>query len=154
MPWPPLPPGKDPVPIVREAGWAPGPVWIGAENLAPTGIWSPDLPARNESLYQLRYPQLQQTCEFLCKELSDARAFKVKIKLLYKHVMELNVSHFLSCKTYSESSTSLSDWHMLKCKFVSINQQLQNYFPSSYGDFTTGQMNSKCSKIPMALNFV
>jgi len=29
-----LPPGKDPVPIVQEAGWAPGPVWTGAENLA------------------------------------------------------------------------------------------------------------------------
>jgi len=31
-------PGKGPVPIVQEAGWAPGPVWTGAENLAPTGI--------------------------------------------------------------------------------------------------------------------
>ena len=31
-------PGKDPVPIVQEAEWAPGPVWTGAENLAPTGI--------------------------------------------------------------------------------------------------------------------
>jgi hypothetical protein len=29
------PPGKDPVPIVQEAGWAPGPVWTGVENLAP-----------------------------------------------------------------------------------------------------------------------
>ena len=28
-------PGKDPVPIVQEAGWAPGPVWKGAENLVP-----------------------------------------------------------------------------------------------------------------------
>ena len=27
-------PGKKPVPIVQEAGWAPGPVWMGAENLA------------------------------------------------------------------------------------------------------------------------
>ena len=26
---------KDPVPIVQEAGWAPGPVWRGAENLTP-----------------------------------------------------------------------------------------------------------------------
>ena len=26
---------KDPVPIVQEAGWAPGPVWTRAENLAP-----------------------------------------------------------------------------------------------------------------------
>jgi hypothetical protein len=49
-------PGKDPVPIVREDGWAPGPVWTGAENLAPTGIRSPDRPAHSESLYQLRYP--------------------------------------------------------------------------------------------------
>ena len=49
-------PGKDPVPIVQEAGLAPGPVWIGAENLAPAGIQSPDLPARSESLYRLRYP--------------------------------------------------------------------------------------------------
>jgi hypothetical protein len=31
-------PGKDPVPIAQEAGWAPGPVWTGAENLVPTGI--------------------------------------------------------------------------------------------------------------------
>jgi len=28
-------PGKDPVPIVQETGWVPGPVWTGAENLAP-----------------------------------------------------------------------------------------------------------------------
>ena len=49
-------PGKDPVPIVQEAGWAPGPVWTGAENLVPTGIRSPDHPARGQSLYWLRYP--------------------------------------------------------------------------------------------------
>jgi len=33
-------PRKDPVPIVKETGWAPGPLWTGAENLAPTGISS------------------------------------------------------------------------------------------------------------------
>jgi hypothetical protein len=49
-------PGKDPVPNVQEAGWAPGPVWKGAENLALTGIRSPDRPARSESLYRLCYP--------------------------------------------------------------------------------------------------
>ena len=48
--------GKDPVPIVQEAGWAPGPVWTGAENLAPTGIRSPDHPDRSQSLYRLSYP--------------------------------------------------------------------------------------------------
>jgi len=49
-------PGKDPVPIVQEAGWAPGPVWTGAKNLAPTGIRSPDRPASSQSLYRLSYP--------------------------------------------------------------------------------------------------
>jgi hypothetical protein len=49
-------PGKDPVPIVQEGGWAAGPVWTGAENLAPTGIRSPDRPDRSQSLYELRYP--------------------------------------------------------------------------------------------------
>jgi hypothetical protein len=33
-----FPPGKDPVPIVQEAGWVPEPVWIGAGNLAPPGF--------------------------------------------------------------------------------------------------------------------
>jgi hypothetical protein len=31
-------PGKDLVPIVQEARWAPEPVWIGVENLAPPGF--------------------------------------------------------------------------------------------------------------------
>ena len=48
--------GKDPVPIVQEAKWASGPVWTGAENLAPTGIRSPDRPAHRQPLYRLRYP--------------------------------------------------------------------------------------------------
>jgi hypothetical protein len=46
---------RDPIPIVREAGWTPGAVWTGAENLACTGIRSPDRQARSKSLYRLRY---------------------------------------------------------------------------------------------------
>ena len=34
----------------------PGPVWTGTENLSPTGIWSPNRPARIESIHRLRYP--------------------------------------------------------------------------------------------------
>jgi len=40
-------------PVLR---WAPVPVKTGAENLAPTGIRSPDRPAPIESLYRLHYP--------------------------------------------------------------------------------------------------
>jgi hypothetical protein len=46
-------PIPDPVLVVQEAGWAPGQVWTGAENLAPKGIRSPDRSARNESIYRL-----------------------------------------------------------------------------------------------------
>jgi hypothetical protein len=49
-------PGKDPVPIVEEVGRAPGSVWKGVENLAPTGIRSPNHPARIELLNRLHYP--------------------------------------------------------------------------------------------------
>jgi hypothetical protein len=49
--------GKDPVPIVQEAGWAPGPVrTTGVENLASTRIRFPDCPTCSQSLYQLSYP--------------------------------------------------------------------------------------------------
>jgi len=51
-----LPTRKGPVPIVQEAGWAPGPVWTGVENLASTGIRSPDCPPRSESPCRLNYP--------------------------------------------------------------------------------------------------
>jgi hypothetical protein len=45
MPWQLFTSKKDLVPIVQDSGWAPGLVWTGAENLAPTWIWSPDHPA-------------------------------------------------------------------------------------------------------------
>ena len=53
----------DRVLIVQEAGWVSGPVWTGAENFAPppTGIRSPDPPARSESLCRLRCSGPYQT---------------------------------------------------------------------------------------------
>jgi hypothetical protein len=38
-------PGKDPVHVVQEAGWAPGPLWTGAQNLSATGTRSPECSA-------------------------------------------------------------------------------------------------------------
>ena len=48
-------PGKDPVPILQETGWAPGPVWK-AEKSRPHRDSIPDRPARSQSLYRLSYP--------------------------------------------------------------------------------------------------
>ena len=76
MPRPHLTPGKDPVPIVQEAGWALGPVWTGAENITPTGIRSPDRPARRQSLYRLSYPVLVNITE--CKLVAKIPLIKTK----------------------------------------------------------------------------
>ena len=51
----PFTPGDNSVPNVQEAGWAARPVWTDVENLAPTGIRSPHISSRNESLYRLSY---------------------------------------------------------------------------------------------------
>ena len=55
-PWPLFTPRKDQVPILQEAGWAPGPVWTGAENLAPHRDSIPGPSSPNQSLYRLRSP--------------------------------------------------------------------------------------------------
>jgi len=47
-------PGKDSVPILQEAGWAPWPVWTGGKS-RPHRDSIPDRPARSQSLYRLRY---------------------------------------------------------------------------------------------------
>jgi hypothetical protein len=43
------------VPTTQETEWVSGLGWRGEENLAPTGIRSPDSPARSDWLYRLRY---------------------------------------------------------------------------------------------------
>jgi len=47
-------PGKYPVPIVQEAGWARGPVWTGGKS-RPHRDSIPDRPACSQSLYRLSY---------------------------------------------------------------------------------------------------
>ena len=45
-----LPPSKEPVRILQEAGWAPGLVWMGGKS-RPHRDLIPDCPARSQSLY-------------------------------------------------------------------------------------------------------
>ena len=43
---------RDPLPVIQEAGWAPGPVWKCAENLSPNEIQFPDRPAHSECIFK------------------------------------------------------------------------------------------------------
>jgi hypothetical protein len=41
------PPALPPASVAQQAGWASGPIWMGPENLVPTGFRTPDLSARS-----------------------------------------------------------------------------------------------------------
>ena len=57
-------PGKDTVPILQEAGWAPGPFWKGG-NYRPYRDPIPDRPARSQSLYRLSYQAHQLNVKYV-----------------------------------------------------------------------------------------
>ena len=65
-------PGRDPVPTAQEAGWATGRGWTGAENVAQTGIRTPDRPSHSESLYRLRHAQY-------CRLLATAKLIHIAL---------------------------------------------------------------------------
>jgi hypothetical protein len=54
--------GKDPVPVVQETGWAPGPAWRGEENIALSGIRFPDRPDRSSVAIPTELPGPLKTC--------------------------------------------------------------------------------------------
>ena len=54
-------PGKDPVPILQEAGWAPGPVWTGGKSRSHRDSIL-DRPIRSQSLYRLSYRAHNSDC--------------------------------------------------------------------------------------------
>ena len=64
-------PGKDPVPILQEAGWASGPAWTGRKS-RPNQDSISDRLARSQSLYRLSYPAHSLHCSItLIKPLTE-----------------------------------------------------------------------------------
>ena len=114
----------------QETGWVRGPVWTGAENLAPKGIRYPDCPVGSESLYQLSYPdpkllsRAQWYSLFHCNQ--KAVSYK-KLKLWY--IFKSNNMHDLRLSQYSgvqrrlqndaDWEINLTDWSMVS--FLSSN---------------------------------
>jgi hypothetical protein len=65
MPRPFFTPGKDLVPIAQEAGWAPGPVWTGAEISPPPGFDPQTVQpiASHNTVYATRHTGCNVDCE-------------------------------------------------------------------------------------------
>ena len=57
--------GKDPVPILQEAGWAPGPIWTGGKS-RPHRDSIPTVQPVVQSLYRLSYPAHIYICVCVC----------------------------------------------------------------------------------------
>ena len=62
-PRPQFTPGKDPVPILQEAGWAPGLLWTGGKSL-PHGDSIPDRPVRSSVALPTELPGPQTYLKF------------------------------------------------------------------------------------------
>jgi len=72
-------PGKDPVPILQEAGWAPGPVWAGGKS-RPHRDSIPDRPARSSVAIPTELPDpLLYICMY-CKTFYDNLAMLINDK--------------------------------------------------------------------------
>jgi len=131
-----FPPGKNPVPTVQD-GWAPGPIWTGAGNLALTGIRSPDRPARSQSLYRcatwptfLPYHLLKQNPSIVTIFIQYI-SFNVKVALEHGkrsirswqfdisiRILTSNVKFWHHCFPLVSTSSKMTSYHSTKPKHV------------------------------------
>ena len=83
-------PGKDPVPILQEAGWAPGPVWTGGKS-RPHRDSIPDRPACSSVAIptELPGPPFMQVFTFI----------------YLKQIMFLRYIYFCSCSVFTVCAT-------------------------------------------------
>jgi len=81
-------PGKDTLPILQEAGRAPGPVWTCGKSRPPRDS-IPDRPACSQSLYRLSYPahtiEMYKTCnntkqDGSCNKVYDLHCWGIRFK--------------------------------------------------------------------------
>jgi len=81
-------PGKDPVPILQEAGWAPESVWMGGKS-RPQRDSIPDRLIRSQSLYRLSYPAHTETIYRVSQE--ECASFRESVP--YVKVYRYNPKH-------------------------------------------------------------
>ena len=79
MPRPHFTPGKDPVPILQERGWAPEPVWTGGKS-RPYRDSILDRPARSQSL---SYPAHILQAALAANTLQEPLMFWMEVIVAY-----------------------------------------------------------------------
>ena len=84
-PQPHFTPGEDPIPIVEEAGWAPGPAWTGRKS-RPHWDYDPrTVQPVAQSLYRLSYPAHTSTrCENKTKGITSRCNIRISLHFAHK----------------------------------------------------------------------
>ena len=94
-------PGKEPVTIVQEAGWAPGPVWTGGKS-RPYQDSIPDRPARSSVAIptELPGPQLMHV-----NELNTNKLLLYMNREALPHVQAIIHTHLQQASLYTKRET-------------------------------------------------
>jgi len=99
--------GKDPVPILKEAGWTPGPVWTGGKSRPHRDFFFsiPNRPARSQSLYRLSYPAHMYTeylitiCIAFPPPTQPYRSLYLRLFVVYSLNWQINFCKHCSLQT-------------------------------------------------------
>ena len=102
-PRPPLPPGKDPVPFVQEAPWAPGPVWTGGKS-RPHRHSIPNRPARSSVAIPTELPG--PPCSCICvyiNVVANSAVLDILTACFYNLIFRIKYKLFISSGSASPS---------------------------------------------------
>ena len=141
-------PGKDPVPILQGAGWAPGPVWTGGKS-RPHRDSIPDRPTLRQSLYRLSYPAhdtmllLDVNAPVHCEGLSRPNCWQVIIL-----VMSIGSIHK---EDFWHPVNQLHNDILNQCDFMFTSYQIAQ--PSSQHLCSVLQLPAPCITFVLAIFF-
>jgi len=113
-PQPHVTPGKDPLPILQEAGWAPGLVWMGAKS-RPHQDSIPDHLACSHSLQRLSYPANVWVCVCARVMLGDQSVKYIQISV--GHITDVCSVQTVSHYNYFWNDISCLMLSLLLCLF-------------------------------------
>ena len=125
-----LTPRKHPVPILQEAGWAPGPVWTG-EKSRPHRDPIPDRPAHSQSLYRLSYRPTMVLYNLIYYLIPDLGAFNIFSPVLsdasdrsFPKNRPKHITHNFSCPSSQwKKGRSVSYFYL-----ISLEPQILGYW--------------------------
>ena len=102
-------PGKDPVPILQETGWAPGSVWTGGKS-RPHRDSTPDRPSRNSVAIPTELPGpcfMHITYLFMSRRDNISLTTMISRNIYVVHSSTFSRSHAAYCRVYESSAVRM-----------------------------------------------